>query len=248
MNKTLLQKSAWITGITIVLGATSVYAQRGGIPARDIPPVDITTTLQTGILRLDNIAEVKDKELTAKGSIYLTDEWTQGTIYTSSGHTLPDVLLNYDLKNNLFEINFENGVKVLSGKYVKQFQVVEPEDTLRSEFVNGEKYKSDENLNGFLKVLVKGEKAELLKRYELKQVHSNYSAILDVGNKTAEVVKSEKLYIAIGNQLSDINGRNKFNIFGKFEDEVKSYARKHKLKLHREEDAILLVSYFNTIL
>jgi hypothetical protein len=248
MNKTILQKSAWIAALTIALCSTNVYAQRGGIPARDIPPVDITTTLQTGILRLDNIAEVEDKELTAIGSVYLAEEWSKGTIYTSSGHTLPDVPLRYDLKNNLFEINLQDGVKVLSGRYVKLFQVAEKEDALRSEYVNGEKYKADENLAGFLKVLAKGEKAELLKRYELKQVHSNYSAILDVGNKTGEVVKSEKLYLAIGNQLAALKGRNDYSSFGKFEEEVKSYARKYKLKIHREEDAILLVTYFNTLL
>jgi hypothetical protein len=248
MNKRTLQKSAWIAALTIVLCSTNVYAQRGGIPARDIPPVDITTTLQTGIMRLDNIEEVEDKELTVKESVYLAEDWSKGTIYTSSGHTLPDVPLKYDLKNNLFEINFQDGVKVLSGHYVKQFQVAEKEDALRSEYVNGKKYKSDENLTGFLKVLVKGEKAELLKRYELKQVHSNYSAILDVGNKTGAVVKAEKLYLAIGKQLTALKGRNSYSSFGKFEEEVKSYARKNKLKLHEEEDAILLVTYFNTLL
>ncbi|WP_162427376.1 hypothetical protein [Pontibacter pudoricolor] len=200
-------------------------------------------------MRLDNIAEVKDKELTTKGSVYLVEEWLQGTIYTSSGHKIPDVPLKYDLKNNLFEIDFPDGIKVLGGQYVKQFEMMEGNDSIRSEFVNASMYNSDGLTNtGFLKVLVKGERAALLKRYELQQVPPNYSATMDVGSKNGAILISEKLYLAVGNLLAELKGRNNYSSFGEFEDEVKSYARKYKLKLHKEEDAISVVNFFNTLL
>ncbi len=236
--------------ITAIFLSATANAQLGRLPAGSIPPVDISTTTQVGMLRLDNISEIKDKDLRMMGSVYLQDDWQNADLTTSSGHTFSGIPVKYDLQNNLIEINFKDGVKVLSGEYVKMVEFSVGSDAEKSVFINPRHDGSFEEpfTTGLYKVIIKGDKAQLLTRTVLKKVKPNYSPIMDVGSKSVELLKQELLYIANGKNLVELNAKDAYRVFGSREQEMKRYAKNKRLRITTLEDAVVLVHYFNSLL
>ncbi|MBC5773831.1 hypothetical protein H8S95_07135 [Pontibacter sp. KCTC 32443] len=218
----------------------NAFAQRGEKLA--LPPGDYFHNQQFAIVKYDNITEITERIENATGSIYLNDEWATGTLYTSSGHVLQDSQLKYDIKHDVMEINTPDGVKVLQGRYIKQFELQEANQ--KALYVSGSDNDVATGLHtAFYKVLASAKDLKLLSRTELHLKQSNYSPQFDVGSKTDKLVKKEKLYIAQGNNLTKLE-KDSFSVFGGKADKVKAYAKDKKLKLQKKEDAIQLLRFY----
>lgn len=225
----------------VALFATTAYSQKGE-PKLAVPPGEFFYNQQFSIVRYDNIAEILNRVESAKGSVYLNDDWIAGSLYTASGHILPNAQLKYDIKHDVMEINTPDGVKILQGKYIKQFELQEPAQ--KALYVSGSENDIAAGLHtAFYKVLASAGDFKLLSRTELHLQQSNYSPQFDVGSKTDKLVKKEKLYLANGNNLTKLE-KDSFIVFGDKADRVKAYAKANKLKMHKKVDAIAILEFY----
>ncbi|WP_161890092.1 hypothetical protein [Pontibacter russatus] len=230
----------------LLLVALSASAQKGA-PRVATPPLDQMTNQVTGVVRNDNITEMADKSAVVEGSVYLNDEWRQGSLYTSAGQVLENIPIKYDIRHDVMEVKTEDGVKVLSGMYIKRFEWVDKENQEKALFLNCKDFGLNERIYaGFFRVVVPGAKVQLLSHTELQVQEANYTPILDVGDKKAEILKKEKFYISDGKQVLELKDKNAFKIFGPEEGEMKQYAKKSRLKISKRNDAALLLAHYNT--
>lgn len=232
-----------LTAILTLSIASSSLAQRGERLA--VPPGDFFQNQQFAIVKYDNITELSERVAGATGSVYLNDTWSVGTIYTTSGHVLQDAPLKYDIKHDVVEINTPDGIKTLQGRYIRQFEVQEPGQVALYVSGNEEEVAAGSH-TGFYKVLAKAHDVKLLSRTDLYLQRSNYTPALDVGSKTDKLLKKEKLYLADGNTLTELQ-KDSYQVFGEKAGRVKAYAKDQKLKLHKKEDAIKLLKYFGSL-
>src|SRR5688500_15620975 len=65
---------------------------------------------------------IQPKEPSLK-TVYLMETWNRGTIYLKSNQIIKGYKLNYDLENDLIEIETKEGVKLLPGNRVRQFNL-----------------------------------------------------------------------------------------------------------------------------
>ncbi|MEJ8758207.1 hypothetical protein WG947_14430 [Pontibacter sp. H259] len=243
MNTTHLIKTL-LAVVIATFFALPAYSQKGE-PKLALPPGEYFHNQQFSIVRYDNISELSDRVAKATGSVYLNDDWVAGTLYTSSGHVLPNAQLKYDIKHDMMEINTPDGVKVLQGKYIKQFELQEPAQ--KALYVSGsENDVAAGSHTAFYKVLASAKDLKLLSRTELYLQQSNYSPQFDVGSKTDKLVKKEKLYLASGNNLAKLE-KGSYTTFGDKADKVKAYAKSKKLKLNKKEDALNIMAYYNSL-
>ena len=189
---------------------------------------------------------IAPKEKSLK-TVYLMDSWNLGTIYLKTNQTIKGYKLNYDLENDVVEIETKEGIKLLPGNRVKQFKLRHPAQPDSMEFVNGDAYKFDNIYNiGFYEVLKTGPKMQVFKKTDVEIIRANFNTITNTGSKTDKVTKKEKVYLAKDNKVMLIKG-NDFEVFGSKADVMEKYAKENKLKLKNPEDAAKLVTYFNSI-
>ncbi|PRY08993.1 hypothetical protein CLV24_11944 [Pontibacter ummariensis] len=229
-----------------VLFTAWAHAQRGA-PMLVTPPVDIAKMQQVGIVMYDNIQEISEKAGAVEAAVYLRDDWSEGTILTSSGHELANVLIKYDIKNNVLELATQEGTKVLSGNYVRQFELKEGNTAPKTRFINSKSLGGPSDTHtGFYEILTSGARAQLLVRIELIREKPNYSPIMDVGSKRSGFRKKETLCMESNSQVVEVKDKDIYNLFGTYQDDMKRYAKSNKLKLKKREDAVRLINYYNS--
>ncbi|WP_162428636.1 hypothetical protein [Pontibacter pudoricolor] len=229
--------------LSIVCTIGTASAQRGERLA--LPPGEYFHNQQFAIVNYDNIRDLTSRKANAEGTVYLYDNWITGTLYTSSGHVLQDASLKYDIKNDVMEINTADGVKTLLGKYIRQFELQEPAQ--KALYVSGSDNDVAAGLHtAFYKVLATSPDINLLMRTELHLKRSDYSPQFDVGSKTDKLVKKEKLFLAKGNDLTELE-KDSYPVFGDKADRVKAYAKAKKLKLNKKEDAIAILEFYSSL-
>ena len=185
---------------------------------------------------------------TTEGTVYLNEKWYLGTIYLKSGHVIKDFAMNYDVEHNMIEVETKDGIKVLPGSNAAKFTIWNGFKTDSLIYVNCDAY-SFNNIRhlGFYSVLQQGPKIQLLQRSDIQVLKANYNAITNSGYKNDRIIKKEKVYVAVGKNVTEVKDNDDFNIFGAQQEAIKEYAKTHKLKLKRKEDAAKIIAYYNSI-
>lgn len=194
------------------------------------------------------VQEVPLEEPKLLGNTYLSDNWYRGTLFLFSGHKIENYLLRYDIKNHVVEIRIEDEdkVKVLQGIRIEKFEWYNAELDQRETFINSSIIDPAIS-SSFFKILSKGDKIDLLMRYQVKLIKGNYVQALDMGERDNKLVKVKKFYFQIGKRLIEApNKKKKLEpLFPDSYDEIKSYVKSENLRLKEEESLIKLTEFIN---
>ena len=180
-------------------------------------------------------------------TIYLMETWNTGTIYLKTNQTIKGYKLNYDLENDVVEIETKDGIKLLPGNRVKQFTLKTPSQPDSLRFLNGDAFKFENIYNiGFYEVLTSGPKMQVFKKTDVEVIRANFNAITNTGSKTDKITKKDKVYLAANNKVFLLKG-NDFDIFGSKADAVEKFAKTNKLKMKNPQDVAKMVNYYHSI-
>jgi hypothetical protein len=176
-------------------------------------------------------------------SVYLHDDWVDGTLMLLSGDTLADLSLKYDIKNSLLEINTPAGIKVASLSKIKGFELaVMPRKQL---FLNANRQQVP-GLTGLVEVLATGS-TSLYAKPSVEIIAGNYNAALDVGSRGDKAVKKEDMYLVKDGKATDVTkaGKKVVSQFRGREDEIEKYAKDNHLSYKKKEDLATIVRFAN---
>jgi hypothetical protein len=183
------------------------------------------------------------------GSVYLDDQW-QKTFLTIRGsdRVMGPFLCRINLQTHQLEAKESDNMKALDGSKIRSFDFVNDETNERKHFINA----SDDALKGkplmgFLEVLVDG-KLSLYKKVNLIIKKPDYKPALNIGSKDTRIMKSEVLYYAVANNLTEIKAvrRKDFEkIFESAADVMREYAKEKSLRLTTEKDIVYIFKQYN---
>lgn len=198
------------------------------------------------------ILHVTEKPLSpseTKGTVYLHEEWQNGSVYLNNVQLIEDYPLKYDLERNQMEIKLDRAIKVLPLEKIEKFIWENLGTGKEHVFINADKY-VEENVPAFgiFEVIIDGN-MKLLAKPELDLIKPSYNVQLDVGDKDRKYVKSAAYYLAKNERLFRVENKNKhnFNLFGEHSNDIKKFVADHKLKFKREEDLTKIVEYYNSL-
>ncbi len=198
------------------------------------------------------VQEIKKDNSKIVGSRYLNEEWTKGSIELTGGNSLNDQLLRYDVENGIIEIyKFEDDIKVINETFVKSVRVVSNKSIKDDLLLNGKQfYLNYVPLTGLvLSEQIEG-KYNLITRFNVKKSEAQYNQVLDAGKEESIISIEKKVYLAIGENITEIPNRKKkiIALFSKDVDatNIKSYINDNDLNLKKYRDLVFLVNYVNS--
>lgn len=179
-------------------------------------------------------------------SVYMTDDWSTGTVLLKSGEAIPNLPIKYDLKNNLLEIKTNAGIKVAGFTKLKGFEIEGVAD--KQIFLNAAEL-NIADLTGLVEELVKG-KVSLYSKSYLEVLPSNYNPALNVGSRTDTFVKKEKIFLVRDNAVTDItkSGKKMLGMFGERSRAVEQFAKENDLSYKKKEDLRKIVEKYNELI
>ena len=225
----------------LLIFSYSVAFSQGSDPQRVGSRLERASELEGANLYVDGFDKRQSDVL---GSQYLFPEWKEGDVTLVTGKTLEGLKINYDVHNQLLEINDGKGIKVASEFDLKKFVV---KDTLDREytFISLADYTLDDGkFDGFGQLLYEGN-VTLIKKYTLVVKEGKYVEGVDVGSFLDEIKKKEKFYIIKDRQVEEFSKRKSF---GDKKKQVKDFVKTNRLNLSRERDIIFAVEFFDSLL
>ena len=197
------------------------------------------------------VQALRDKPTSQELENYLELEWLQGSIELFINKKFEPLNMRYDLENNIFEIKWNQQVKLLEGYKVKKFRWYKPNTGRQIQFVNCVTFQSDKWLTGFFEVLEDGPltllvKTELVKPPEY-QTGSESSIYYDKKSKKME--RKEYLYIA---QRSEVylspKKKKEWMIYLQDKSEpIKYFMKENKLGLNKREEIKKIIRFYNSL-
>lgn len=179
-----------------------------------------------------------------EGSPYLSDDFIEGTVYTTSKIQFREIPLRYNAYND--EVEFM--------KPDSQAYVIDPPEIIESiEFGDHHleyiPYKvANRTARGFLLVLEKGN-ASLYSRHRVILEEAKKAAAYQEPTPARFISRADEYYIRIGmepavpvNKKKDLN-----NIFPEDNDKVNAYLKNNKIKLNDPKSLIELVQFYNSL-
>lgn len=184
-----------------------------------------------------------------EGNYYLNSDFRKANFeLATSTKVYENFLIRYDLRSNLIEINYEDGIRGLDGNKVKYFDLENIGGYAR--YINAAEIKgTGEDLpkNLFLQVLVEDDIP--LYRYEDIYVKkADYNIALNVGSRNDKILKKPVYLTVVGGNVVEIRKGKKSNIFTLIpekEKELRALAKTEKIKVREEEDYIYLIRKLN---
>jgi len=181
-----------------------------------------------------------------KGTVFLNDDWYSGSIYLTSGGSIENYPLMFNLASDNMEIKTDDEIKVLSAKYIDSFTWDEHDQLVN--YIPSKNYKYEgHEFFGFFKVLYE-DTISLFSRTELAIKKGYYNPTHDAGTPEDEYLKKVSLFIAIGKNVYKANSKKQvLEAVGEAGDQLKSFAKENKLNFGHEEDLVEIVKYYNSI-
>ncbi|MEZ4775193.1 MAG: hypothetical protein R3D00_18560 [Bacteroidia bacterium] len=185
-----------------------------------------------------------------KGSFYVEDEWCKGNIYLPDSGQITDVLLRYDLQAGRLEIQLPDGIRALDPAELTAFEWLDPTGLMRR-FIQGNsfRYPEENPVHEIVELLADGKSLKLFLHYDLILREGNYNVQIDIGDRTPQWVKKEKLYFVVKDAAYPVPGKTrKWQMFfmGKSEI-VDDYIRQNQLNPKNKADLTKIVNYYNTL-
>lgn len=185
-----------------------------------------------------------------KGDYYLTSDFREGRFELSTSSKLyEDFQIRYDLRSNLIEINYDDGIRGLDGNKVKYFEMLSASGFKK--YVNSNQVEgSGEDLpaNMFLEVLA-DEKIPLYRYERVSIKKANYNVAMNVGSRDDEIIKTPVYLTVVDGKVTELRKGKKselFTLLPSREAELRAFAKKEKIKLKDEEDFIRMIQKLNS--
>jgi len=224
---------AYLLFVVLLLPAENLWAQFSG---------SSTTYAITGPQNYLK-SEIPLAEPVVKGSTYLDEQWHKAEIVLEGGYGTEDLPVRIEIEQANIEIMYKGEVKYLDLRKVDHINYANNLTNARQVIKRADGYLvNGEALKGIVMVH-QGKRYSAIKHFYIEFIQANYNVALDVGSKDHRKVKKEKLYIAEGNLLIPVKGKEKTIVSKLGADREKALAiiKQHKLKLSREEDLNKLV-------
>lgn len=176
-------------------------------------------------------------------SVYLTDNWVAGTVVLKPDYKLEDVMMKYDIKNNVLELYTLSEIKIAPVARLLSFKYFEK---LEKHFYIDAEHLNIMGLTGLVDEVVKGKASLYVKPY-LKKIPSNYNPALNVGDPSDKFKVEETLFLVINQTAYDItrSGKKMLPYFCDKSAVIESYAKQNKLSYKEKNDIIKIVEEFN---
>lgn len=172
----------------------------------------LAQTDQSRIYQLNEISSGGHQQMIGKslpppevvGSTYYSDQWLRGKVIFRDGKELEDILLKYDIANEIVETN-DNGRKLAyKGEDVSAFQWLNIFTGQLSEFKKCKGYKlEDTELVGFFEVILNDE-VSFFAHPTIHVKEPDYVEGLDVGSRDYKIKKFEEYYLAFNKKLVEL--------------------------------------------
>lgn len=202
-----------------------------------------------GLSTFDNLYGIPLEPGRVLGDAYLTDDWKRTTfLLYDIDKMIEGYSARYEIELDQFEIKTTAGIKVLSGKRVKSFVLLDSLTKMPHYFVNGRDFKNAGNtpLSGFFEVLAEGE-LTLLSQTEVAVKKPTYNQALDMGTRDTRLVKRTKFYYIDAEVVSELPSSRKklLPVFGEDAPEVQSFLKLNSLSLDEPQHLKVLFEHYN---
>ena len=185
-----------------------------------------------------------------EGDFYLISEFKQGKFeLTTSPKLYEDFMIRYDLRSNLIEINYDDGIRGLDGSKVKYFELLNAKSNY-TRYVNANQLDAKGDPlpeNKFVEVLIQDD-IPLYSYEEISIKKADYNIALNVGSRNDQVIK-KPVYLSIvdGQAIELTKGKNStvYSLLPGKEEELKAFAKQNKIKANSVEDYIFIINKIN---
>ena len=185
-------------------------------------------------------------EKVTTGSKYLFDNWKIGTIQLQQGE-IKNCPINIDLKNQVVEMNTDNGVRVLAVSRIEKL-VVGFTNADQQVFENAKKYNGAQaQVAGLVEILVNNETTLLKYHYSVVK-EGTYNAALAMGNNEVKHLLKSKYFLHKEGKLVEIpTSRKKFikNFSDASQSDIEKFFDETGLNVKKEDDLIAVCKFIN---
>ncbi|MEK6476675.1 hypothetical protein WJR50_04035 [Catalinimonas sp. 4WD22] len=141
-----------------------------------------------------------------QGTYYLNEAWQQGKFVLKDGRKSATYPLRYDVENALLEIDWKGQTKVVGEELLSSF-VWESIKGEKREYIAAQQFSYDQAaLSGFVELIYSGQDSLLLKT-ETYLKAPTYVEGLDMGKRSAEILKRERYFVCQDGKLTEIKRR-----------------------------------------
>lgn len=195
------------------------------------------------------LAKTLQADVEVEGDPYLYDDWKAADIMLKSEQLLEGFKVKIDLIKNELDVETSLGVRALPSAKIIFFKL--QLDGNQVTFVNASSYKLDSSpLSGFLQVLQGGRLAILVK-IDVSILPPDYNVQMNVGNKNARIVKSERYFIVAegSDEMKIIKSIKDILSFVEEDNRLiaENFVRQRKLKFKSKSDLVSLMTFINTL-
>lgn len=181
------------------------------------------------------------------GSTYYSDQWLRGKIILRDGKELEDILLKYDIANEIVETNDGGKKQAYKGEDVSAFHLLNMYTGQLSEFKKCKGYElEDTELVGFFEVILNDD-VSFFAHPTIHVKEPDYVEGLDVGSRDYKIKKVEDYYLAFNKKLVELKKSKNIRALKNDIPGLKAFAKTNKLSFKDRNDLIAIAKYLNTI-
>ncbi|PIB34308.1 hypothetical protein BFP72_02105 [Reichenbachiella sp. 5M10] len=181
-----------------------------------------------------------------EGTYFLWDVDPRGVMYGVNGDTTSQVVFNYNINGDYFEIANMDKKWVVNGEQLIGFHVRELNALTSSYYV---RLSGREDIpDGFFKVLFASSMYQLLEHVIVDFYPSNYNAITDSGYEYDRYVKSNVYYLLVEDELLEESKSTKkiVKAINEVDSRVKSHVKKEGLDVNRLSSVVEVLSFVSS--
>lgn len=141
-----------------------------------------------------------------QGTYYLSEAWQPGNFMLKDGRQSATYPLRYDVENALLEIDWKGQIKIVGEELLSSF-VWENTEGEKQKYIAAQQFSYGETaLSGFVELIYSGRDSLLLKT-EAYLKAPTYVEGLDMGKRSAEILKRERYFLCQDAKLTEIKKR-----------------------------------------
>ena len=253
--KTLVYQLRYFGLFILVVATSSLWAQP--IPEN----MNVNSTLNAFSTPGNHGATINNTQLIGRtmpqqeteGTTYYTEDWTKANISLENGQKIEDALVIYDIDKNIFYLRVsDEEIRALKGNLVTEFRWYNMEIQSNEYFVSKKKYQPNADvLVDFLKVM-QSDQVSLLMGRNNRLKKADYKEGIGTGRPYDTILKEDRYYLAIGDQLYGFTGKIKEDqqTLNSMPDRIpkinlKSFEKSNKIKIKTESGMRALVAELN---
>ena len=195
------------------------------------------------------IEQYDHRDKTTEGSAFLNDQWNRGIIKLANDKELDQYLFKYNIKDQELIIKFDNKFVSPPREFVKSFVIQIADLDIGTIFSRSfKKVVNDKSEVAYYEVLEQGE-ITLLRLFKVTLVKANYVPALDAGQFKDKLVKKEKYFFGVGEDIIEIPKKRKKAIQKlKSFRKISNYLERNKINTSKESDLRNATIAMNSVL